>query len=340
MEKIIASANLRSIFDMYLLFFIFLFFSVRCKYLLFSNRQQKMASEFLRAYQELIAKHKIGHAAAASAVVSHSIEAQTGPAQKKALLIGINYFGQDGELHGCQNDINNMEQYLRRCGYTEFTIMKDDRDGNTSTSAPTRDNILAAMKKFIGSAVAGMSLYIHYSGHGSQLWDQGGEEADCEDECICPVDYSGGKSDNGFIRDDDLNDVLVKSLPTGVKLRVCFDSCHSGSALDLPFRWVSNTRMVAENKTVVDRDIVFISGCMDSQTSADSSFNGQAAGAMTWSLLEALYDIQKSGRHANKWTWKELCQAMRMKLRTGQYDQIPQLSLCNSEQAGNCVDIL
>lgn len=298
-----------------------------------------MSNEFLRAYQELLTKHHIGHAAAATAVVSHAV---SGEVKKRALLIAINYFGQDGELHGCQNDIVNMENYLRKCGYTEFTVLKDDKadSKHLKPDAPTRANILSAMRKFIADAKPGQTLYIHYSGHGSQLWDQGGDEIDCKDECICPVDYDGSAQDSGFIRDDDMNNILVKELPAGVKLRVCFDSCHSGSALDLPFRWVSNTRMVNENSSVVDRDIVFISGCMDSQTSADSSFNGQAAGAMTWSLLEALYDIQKSGRHATKWTWKELCQAMRMKLRTGQYDQIPQLGLSSAARAGECCDLI
>lgn len=299
-----------------------------------------MSAEFIKAYQDLIDKYRIGHAAAASAVVANAVSNSNGTATKKALLIGINYFGQDGELHGCHNDIANMEVYLRKCGYTEFTILRDERNNPQSANAPTRNNILAAMKSFIGSAAPGMTLYIHYSGHGSQLWDQNGDEVDCKDECICPVDYNGSSPDSGFVRDDDMHSILIKGLPEGVKLRVCFDSCHSGSALDLPFRWVSNTRMVTENNNVINKDIIFISGCMDSQTSADSSFNGQSAGAMTWSLLEALYDIQKSGRHATKWTWKELVQAMRMKLRTGQYDQIPQLGLSSALRAGEICDLI
>ncbi len=297
-------------------------------------------NEFLRAYQELIDKHRISSSVAATAVVTAAVNEQNKPAQKRALLIAINYFCQGGELHGCHNDIDNMQRYLRGCGYTEFVIMKDDRGGNRTASAPTRTNILSAMKKFVAESKVGQSLYIHYSGHGSQLRDQNNDEEDCKDECICPVDYDDDKPDTGFIRDDEMSAILVKNLPEGVKLRVCFYSCHSGSALDLPFRWVSNTRMVSENANKISRDIVFISGCMDSQTSADSSFNGQSAGAMTWSLLEALYDVQKSGKFADKWTWKELVQAMRLKLRTGQYDQIPQLGLCSAEQAGSIMDLL
>jgi hypothetical protein len=294
-------------------------------------------NEFLRAYQELIEKHKISSSTAVTAVVSAAVSPQV---TKRALLIAINYFGQNGELHGCHNDIDNMQKYLRGCGFTEFTVMKDDRTGNKSSLAPTRANILAEMKKFVSSAVAGQTLYLHYSGHGSHLLDTNGDEIDCRDECICPVDFEDGAVDGGFIRDDTLSDILVRGLPKGVKLRVCFDSCHSGSALDLPFRWVSNNRMVTENSASIDRDIVFISGCMDAQTSSDSFFNGQAAGAMTWALLETLYDVQKSGRHAAKWTWKEIVQSMRMKLRTGQYDQIPQMGLCSADHATLCIDLM
>jgi hypothetical protein len=297
-------------------------------------------NEFLQAYEALTKKHKITNAAAAGAVVQHA--SQQREDTKRALLIAINYFGQSGELRGCHNDIANMEAYLRKCGYTHFTILRDEKSDpkNLSATAPTRKNILAAMRSFIAEARSGMELYIHYSGHGSYLRDENGDEIDGKDECICPVDYDGGAPDNGFIRDDDMSSILLKGLPEGVKLRVCFDSCHSGSALDLPFRWVSNTRMVTENNTVISRDVVFISGCMDSQTSADSSFGGQAAGAMTWALLESLYDIQKSGKHSKTWTWKELVQSMRMKLRTGQYDQIPQLGLSAASRAGEYVDLL
>lgn len=33
--------------------------------------------------------------------------------QRKALLIGINYFGQNGELRGCINDVHNVSAYLK-----------------------------------------------------------------------------------------------------------------------------------------------------------------------------------------------------------------------------------
>ena len=38
---------------------------------------------------------------------------------KKALLIGINYFGQAGELGACINDVNNMKSLITSRGFTE-----------------------------------------------------------------------------------------------------------------------------------------------------------------------------------------------------------------------------
>lgn len=261
---------------------------------------------------------------------------------KRALLIGINYFGQNGELSGCQNDIANVELYLRACGYTDFTILKDERHDPRFLShlAPTKANIIKAMREAVAKTRSGDVLYIHYSGHGSHIADarSAGDEKDGQDECICPVDYARlSDADSGFIRDDLLNQILVKSLAPKAKLRICFDSCHSGSALDLPIRWDSSSRFESENSDVGEVDVVFISGCQDEQTSADSSFNGKAAGAMTWALLSALWDIKKSGR---VWTWKELIQMMRMNLKKEQYTQVPQLSLESASKIVESVDLV
>ena len=267
---------------------------------------------------------------------------------KRALLIGINYFGQNGELSGCLNDVDNIEVYLRTCGFTDFTVLKDSRSDPSflSPSAPTKENILRAMCDAVAKTKSGDVLYVHDSGHGSQLADATSgagmrDEKDGKDECICPVDYASLRDgDSGFIRDDTLNQILVKSLAPGAKLRVCFDSCHSGSALDLPVRWVSSLKFEAENSNVADKDIVFISGCMDSQTSADARFDGQAAGAMTWALLGVLWDIKKSGKNSGFWTWKELVQMMRMNLKKEQYTQVPQVGLESSKQLLGLVDLI
>ena len=48
---------------------------------------------------------------------------------------------------------------------------------------------------------------------------------------IYPVDFRAA----GHIVDDEMHRIMVQSLRPGVRLTAIFDSCHSGSALDLPY---------------------------------------------------------------------------------------------------------
>ena len=57
------------------------------------------------------------------------------------------------------------------------------------------------------------------------------------DETILPTDYKTA----GQIVDDELNLLLVKPLLPGVTLHTLIDACHSGTALDLPYRIKANT---------------------------------------------------------------------------------------------------
>lgn len=58
-----------------------------------------------------------------------------------------------------------------------------------------------------------------------------GDEEDGYDEVIYPVDFR----QVGHITDDEMHRILVKPLQAGVRLTAIFDSCHSGTALDLPY---------------------------------------------------------------------------------------------------------
>ncbi|OQS07095.1 hypothetical protein THRCLA_00892 [Thraustotheca clavata] len=152
---------------------------------------------------------------------------------KKALFIGINYTNTEAELRGCIQDVANLSRFVReKCGFPENNMRKLTDDGK-GYALPTRANILANMKWLVKDAKAGDSLFLHYSGHGSQEQDQNGDEADGWDETICPLDYDTA----GMISDDDMHAILCAPLPSGVKLTAIFDCCHSGSALDLPFTY-------------------------------------------------------------------------------------------------------
>lgn len=152
--------------------------------------------------------------------------------RRKALLIGINYFGQRGQLRGCINDVKNMSTYLNEFfGYKREDMVTLTDDQQNPMSQPNKANILRAMHWLVKDARPNDSLFFHYSGHGGQTKDLDGDEDDGYDEVIYPVDFRTA----GHIVDDEMHRIMVAPLQPGVRLTAIFDSCHSGSALDLPY---------------------------------------------------------------------------------------------------------
>ncbi|KAI9223627.1 peptidase C14, caspase domain-containing protein [Blastocladiella britannica] len=164
--------------------------------------------------------------------------------RKKALLIGINYTGTANALRGCHADVRNFKKFLVECnGFPDmpqtFRVLTDE-EGTTRALLPTRKNMISGMQWLVKDAAPGDSLVMHFSGHGSQTRDFDGDEDDGMDETIIPLDFEALQSTPmapkgmGHITDDEMHALLVAPLPAGVRLFCIFDSCHSGTALDLP----------------------------------------------------------------------------------------------------------
>lgn len=157
--------------------------------------------------------------------------------KRKALFIGINYYGTNNELQGCINDAQAMKKFaMVNYGYREedIVILTDDyfNHGN-ARKMPTKANMIQAMQWLVSGAQPNDSLIFHYSGHGATVKDLDGDEDNGLDETICPLDFQSA----GMIVDDDMNKIMVQTLPPGCRLTAFFDSCHSGSALDLPYTY-------------------------------------------------------------------------------------------------------
>ena len=52
----------------------------------------------------------------------------------------------------------------------------------------TKKAMQSEITRLIGKARAGDVLLLHYSGHGSNVPDRNGDEADRRDEILCPTD--------------------------------------------------------------------------------------------------------------------------------------------------------
>lgn len=154
--------------------------------------------------------------------------------KRKALIIGINYIGTQNQLRGCINDAHNIFNFLTSMyGYSPDDIVMLTDDQTDMVRVPTRNNMLRAMQWLVNGAQPNDSLFLHYSGHGGQTKDLDGDEADGMDDVIYPVDFQVA----GHIVDDDMHDIMVKPLLPGVRLTALFDSCHSGTVLDLPYTY-------------------------------------------------------------------------------------------------------
>jgi hypothetical protein len=230
---------------------------------------------------------------------------------KKALLVGINYTGTSSELYGCINDVNCIKERISSKGFTSINTITD-----LTTKKPTRGNILSEFKSLLINSQAGDLLFFLYSGHGSYDLDRNGDEADGYDELIVSSDSKG-------ISDDELKTIIQQNLKQDVTLFAMFDSCFSGSVLDLRYQYMDslNYDKYTENdkQAVTVGNVFMISGCTDEQTSADAVFNNKPNGAMTWSLLESLKQKPND-------SWRELVKNMRDVLKTSEFDQIPQFS--------------
>ena len=260
---------------------------------------------------------------------------------KYGLLIGINYRNTADELYGCINDVNNVKIFLEsNLGYTNFVILTDD----TPSKLPTKENILKAIHYLVRVLKSGDEVWFHYSGHGILVYDRGGDEEDGYDSCISPLDYER----TGFISDDTLRSILIQKIPSGVKLYVVIDACHSGTGCDLRYKYDDSSYLTNENvksPTYVPSEwslrqtsyefkkyaktagqVYCISGCQDEQESADTFIESSQTygGALTSTMLSLF-----NSNDLKTYKWIHLLKDMCCSLKINEYAQEPVLTSGN-----------
>ena len=138
-------------------------------------------------------------------------------AKGMSLHIGLNavspaaYGGWSGDLAACEFDAKDMAAIATSRGMKSTVLL---------TKKGTRAQTLAAMRKAAKALRKGDFFFLTYSGHGGQVPDVTGEEADKQDETWCLYD--------GQLIDDELYFELSR-FAAGVRILVLSDSCHSGT---------------------------------------------------------------------------------------------------------------
>ena len=122
---------------------------------------------------------------------------------------------------------------------------------------------------------SGDVLLLFYSGHGSYILDKNNNEKTGNDQMIIPCDLNR-------IIDDELKNIIQNNLKKGVTLIALFDSCFSGSVLDLKYQYMDsldkNNFTENINETETTGNVIMISGCSDVQTSNDATINSNDLG--------------------------------------------------------------
>lgn len=140
-----------------------------------------------------------------------------------SLHIGLNavdpkaYGGWAGPLAACEFDANDMAAISTAKGMKPTVLL---------TKKGTRSAVLTAMRAAAKALKSGDLFFMSYSGHGGQVPDTSGDEADKLDETWCLYD--------GQLIDDELY-LELSRFAAGVRVLVISDSCHSGTVTrDMP----------------------------------------------------------------------------------------------------------
>jgi hypothetical protein len=217
---------------------------------------------------------------------------------KRALCIGINYVNDSqSRLYGCIPDAVEMSEFLQDAlGYTKenITILRDD----TVELMPTAKRILAEISRMQVLSDTTDEIVIHYSGHGTQIMDKNKDEIDLKDECIVPCDFK----ESGVITDD-----VIMTIVSNMRCKtlLIMDCCHSATCVDLPYLYTYDPASQAVKKDVIQSRIVFpsnvimLSGCRDTQTSADAYFKDSvsAMGALTHSIIHTYRALSQKAEY-------------------------------------------
>lgn len=159
--------------------------------------------------------------------------------ERLAIVVGINYRGSPCQLGGCENDAARMASYFAGLGYAvSLLTAAESFKRQDPRLQPTRGNVAAAIKDAC-SRRGLKKLGFFFAGHGTQMRDQNGDEADGQDEALVCQNAAGAHlqpRDTDLIRDDDLIALFHDGLRgKGVEAYLMFDACHSGTVGDL--RW-------------------------------------------------------------------------------------------------------
>ena len=225
-----------------------------------------------------------------------------------AVVVGIDDYTylegvEGGDLLGAENDAHAFVDYL-----TAGLDVPAEQIHLLTGADATSKNIRTALSGWLHDrSQAGDRVYFFYSGHGSPVLDQNGDEEDGLDETISPVDALPRSPSNDLV-DDEIDQMLTAVVAS--EIIVILDSCSSGTAtkvaghegrprrLERPIRRPKGLATDSRGSGFVDRGrgrIVELAASAPHETALDAVFFDEEGnvdfygGAFTTHLLRELW---------------------------------------------------
>lgn len=204
---------------------------------------------------------------------ANEFEDEEASGETYVLICALDY-KKTGNALTCSIDGRNMEELCEACDIPRENVraMYDEQC--------TKENVEEAIEEMLGQCGANDNFVFYYSGHGTSMKDQTGDEADGQDEAFCFVTADGQISYESCMTDDHFAQVVTDSIQDDeVHVVILTDCCHSGSICDF-----GTAKGAWHGKKAVS-----IAGCEDNQTSGDLG----RGGIFTHSMLMAIQELQE-----------------------------------------------
>lgn len=187
---------------------------------------------------------------------------------------GANYYGTANELLTCNNDVRAIysvwSQHITKGAPSSAcrSFLLSDTPGTASSLQPTRANWMRTVSDIqtlanTQHANGGRTEILYMSSsHGFFQRTTNPDELDGMAECFVATD--------GLVWDYEIAETFLRPLPSSVHLCAIFDSCNSGSVMNLPWMYnrLSDSCNQDSKNTSLQASVWAISGCRDEQTSA------------------------------------------------------------------------
>lgn len=235
----------------------------------------------------------------------------------KSLLISISDYMPDAsgnriDLNGPNNDSKdvslalfssqengsskNILRFFKKLFGHKKTVRSKDHVRLTDSDAD-KESFLKALKNFCGSIANGEYGLFYFSGHGTQILDQRGDEHDGLTECLCPYDTMVGN----LVTDDEIRLIINENLKPDAKILMILDCCHAAGqsrSIEKP-KGIDLTIPVKKNFTYDERmheNVLLWAACGENEVAWERVYGGKPRGAFTRAIIPYIFAMAKGVR--------------------------------------------